>query len=154
MAERVEGSVGVAAFPRPAADAQAVLDAFRTVVAMERPDLVLTHSNGGRYAALAAPGIPVVHIDAALPPASGEAVPMAPAAMLEHLAGLGRRRRAAAAVEPLVAGGRHRRGAARAAAALADIREDERRMPLSYFRSRLGRPRRLGGATAGLPRVR
>ncbi len=90
-AERVDGFVGVAEFPRPAADAQAVLDTFRMVVATERPDLVLTHSNGGRYAAVAAPGIPVVHIDAALPPASGEAVPMAPPAMLEHLDGARRR---------------------------------------------------------------
>ncbi len=138
-AERVDGSVGVAAFPRPAADAQAVLDTFGMVVAMERPDLVLTHSNGGRYGALAAPGIPVVHIDAALPPASGEAVPMAPPAMLEHLSVMAdddgllppwsrwwpEEDFAEVLPDP---------------AALANLREDERRMPLSYFRSRLGAP--------------
>ena len=134
-----EVAVGIAAFPKPAPDAQAVLDTFRMVVAMERPDLVLTHSNGGRYAALAAPGIPVVHIDAALPPASGEEVPMAPAAMLDHLTTMADDdgllppwsrwwpEEDFAQVLP-------------DAAVRADLREHERRMPLSYFRSRLGAP--------------
>ena len=138
-AERAEGSVGVAAFPKPAPDAQAVLDAFRWSVGLERPDLVPTHSNGGRFAALAAPGIPVVHIDAALPPGSGDEVPMAPAAMLGHLTAMADDdgllppwsrwwpEEDVAQVLP-------------DAAALADLREDERRMPLSYFRSRLGAP--------------
>ncbi len=137
--ERVDGSVGVAAFPKPAADAQAVLDTFRWSLGLERPDLVLTHSNGGRYAALAAPGIPVVHIDAAQPPASGEAVPMAPPALLEHLTELADDDGLLppwsrwwpeddfAEVLP-------------SASARADLRTHERRMPLSYFRSRLGAP--------------
>jgi hypothetical protein len=138
-ASRSEGSVGVAAFPKSPPDAQAVLDAFRMAVAMQRPDLVLTHSNGGRYAALAAPGIPVVHVDAALPPASGEEAPMAPAAMLEGLASLAdddgllppwsrwwpEEDLAAVLPDP---------------AARADLREHEHRMPLSYLRSRLGAP--------------
>jgi hypothetical protein len=131
--------VGIAAFPKPAPDAQAVLDTFRMVVAMERPGLVLTHSNGGRYAALAAPGIPVVHIDAALPPASGDEVPMAPRGMLEHLTAMSdddgvlppwsrwwpEEEFAQVLPDPR---------------ARADLREHERRMPLSYFRSRLGAP--------------
>jgi hypothetical protein len=108
-------------------------------VAMERPDLVLTHSNGGRYAALAAPGIPVVHIDAALPPASGEAVPMAPPAMLEHLTEL-------ADDDGLLPPWSRWWPDEDFAEVLpddaqrADLREHERRMPLSYFRSRLGAP--------------
>ncbi len=136
---REDVAVGIAAFPRAPADAQAVLNTFRTAVAMEPPDLVLTHSNGGRYAALAAPGIPVVHIDAALPPASGEEVPMAPAAMLEHLTTMADDdgvllpwsrwwpEEDFAEVLP-------------DAAARADLREHDWRMPLSYFRSRLGAP--------------
>jgi hypothetical protein len=137
--ERREVSVGVAAFPAAPADAAVVLDAFRLSVRMERPDLVLTHSNGGRYAALAAPGIPVVHVDAALPPASGEEAPMAPAAMLDRLTAMADddgllppwsrwwSEDDVAAVLP-------------DPAARADLREHERRMPLSYFRSRLGAP--------------
>ncbi len=136
---RVVVAVGIAAFPKPASDAQAVLAAFRMSVAMERPDLVLTHSNGGRYAALAAPGIPVVHIDAALPVASGEEAPMAPAAMLDHLTGMAdddgllppwSRWWPEEDFAPVLPD----------AAARAELREHERRMPLSYFRSRLGAP--------------
>jgi hypothetical protein len=135
-------AAAVAAFPAAPADAQSVLEAFRTSVATMRPDLVLTHSNGGRYASLAAPGIPVVHVDAALPPQHGDA-PLAPAAMLEHLAGLADDdgllppwsrwwpEEDVAQVLP-------------DAAALAELREHERRMPLSYFGSRLG-------ASAGWP---
>ncbi|MFL6079483.1 MAG: hypothetical protein ACJ714_06100 [Ornithinibacter sp.] len=137
--EGAEGSVGVAAFPGSPPEARSVLEAFRSSVAMERPDLVLTHSNGGRYAALAAPGIPAVHIDAALPPEEGDEVPMAPPAMLEHLADLADDdgllppwtrwwpEEDVAEVLP-------------DAAALVDLREHEQRMPLSYFRSRLGAP--------------
>ena len=135
--ERV--AVGIAAFPKPPPDGQAVLEVFRTSVAVERPDVVLTHSNGGRFAALAAPGIPVVHVDAALPAASGEELPMAPAPMLDRLAGLADddgllppwsrwwAEEDVAAVLP-------------DRTALAHLREHEHRMPLSYFRSRLGAP--------------
>ncbi len=120
---------------------------------MERPDLVLTHSNGGRFASLAAPGIPVVHIDAALPPASGEAVPMAPPAMLEHLTELGDddgllplwsrwwpEDDLAEVLAQRVGAGRPAR--ARAADAVVVLPFPARG------------PGRLGGATAGLPRVR
>ena len=138
-AYRAEGSVGVAALPKAPPDAQAVLDAFRMSVAMERPDLVLTHSNGGRYAALAAPGIPVVHIDAALPPASGEGVPMAPTAMLDRLAAMADDD----GLLPPWSRWWPEEDLARVLpdpAARADLREHEHRMPLSYFRSRLGAP--------------
>ncbi len=135
----VEYSVDVAAFPHPPADAGSVLAAFRSAVEHGRPDLVLTHSNGGRYAALAAPGVPVVHLDAALPPVSGEPVPMAPAAMLVHLATMvdddgtlppwsrwwPEEDLVAVLPDP---------------AARAELREREWRMPLSYVRSRLGAP--------------
>lgn len=138
-ARRDAVTVGVAGFPTAPPDAQTVLGTFRRAVRDDRPDLVVTHSNGGRYAALAAPGIPVVHVDAALPPASGEEVPMAPAAMLEHLAALADRdgllppwsrwwpEEDFAPVLP-------------DPAARADLRDHEARMPLSYFRSRLGAP--------------
>ena len=134
-----ECSVDVAAFPRPPDDAAAVLDAFRRRVAEVAPDLVLTHSNGGRYAALAAPGVPVVHVDAALPPESGQPVPMAPAPMLDRLAELADDgdllppwsrwwpEEAFAAVLP-------------DAEARRDLRQHEHRMPLVYFHSRLGAP--------------
>lgn len=130
--------VGIAAFPKPAPDAQAVLDTFRMVVAMEPPDLVLTHSNGGRYAALAAPGIPAVHIDAALPPVHGDA-PLAPPAVLEHLTEL-------ADDDGLLPPWSRWWPEEDFVQVLPDpearahLREHERRMPLSYFRSRLGAP--------------
>jgi hypothetical protein len=137
-AHRVEVRVGVAAFPAAPPDAHTVLVAFQRSVRTERPDLVLTHSNGGRYAALAAPGIPVVHVDAALPPERGEAT-LAPEGLLDHLAGMADDdgllppwsrwwpEEDVAQVLP-------------DAAARGDLREHEGRMPLSYFRSRLGAP--------------
>ncbi len=133
-----EVAVGVAAFPAAPTDAGAVLAAFRRSVELERPDLVLTHSNGGRYAALAAPGIPVVHVDAALPPEHGDAT-MAPEGLFAHLASLADDDgllppwtrwwpdEDIAAVVP-------------DAEVLAGVRAEEQRMPLSYFRSRLGAP--------------
>lgn len=138
-AHRADGSVGVAAFPAAPPDAQAVLDVFRSSVATERPDLVLTHSNGGRYAALAAPGIPVVHVDAALPPASGEPVPMAPERMLDHLSTMA----GDDGLLPPWSRWWPEEDFAQVLpdeAARADLREHERRMPLSYFHSRLGAP--------------
>ena len=130
--------VGVAAVPAAATDAGAVLDAFRRSVELERPDLVLTHSNGGRYAALAARGIPVVHVDAALPPEHGDAT-MAPEGLLDHLDRIADDDgllppwtrwwpdEDVAAVVP-------------DAKVLAGIRAQEQRMPVSYFHSRLGAP--------------
>ena len=137
-ARRVEAAVAVAAFPAAPADAQTVLAAFRLSVRLERPDLVLTHSNGGRYAALAAPGIPVVHVDAALPPERGDAT-LAPEGLLEHLAGM-------AGDDGLLPPWSRWWPEGDFAqvlpqpAARAHLRTHERRMPLSYFRSRLGAP--------------
>ncbi len=138
-------TVDVATFPCPPRDADAVLGAFRRRVEEVTPDLVLTHSNGGRYPALAAPGVPVVHVDAALPPESGDPSPMAPGAMLDRLAEMAddagllppwsqwwpEEDLAAVLPDP---------GARRA------LREREHRVPLAYFRSQLGAPT---GWTAG-----
>lgn len=133
------GAVGVAAFPYPPPDAAAVLGAFRHRVEAAAPDLVITHSNAGRYAALAAPGVPVVHVDAALPRESGEPAPMAPEEMLDRLATMADDdgllppwsrwwpEEAFVAVLP-------------DAAARRDLRAHERRMPLGYFHSMLGAP--------------
>ena len=49
--------------------------------------LVVAHSNAGRYAVAAAAGVPVVYVDAALPPEQGEAT-LAPEGLLDHLAAL------------------------------------------------------------------
>lgn len=137
--ERREVRVGVAAFPAAPADAEAVLAAFRRCVRDERPDLVITHSNGGRYAALAAPGVPVVHVDAALPPESGDEAPMAPAAMLDRLAAMA----GADGLLPPWSRWWPEEDVARVLpgrSARVSLREHEHRMPLSYFRSRLGAP--------------
>lgn len=137
--QRRECSVDVAAFPRPPADAAAVLGAFRSRVEEMTPDLVLTHSNGGRYAALAAPGVPVVHVDAALPAESGDPSPMAPGAMLERLAGM-------ADDAGLLPPWSRWWPEEDFAAVLPDpgarsaLREREHRVPLAYFRSQLGAP--------------
>lgn len=134
-----ECSVDVADFPYPPAEAGAVLATFRRGVEDAAPDLVLTHSNGGRYAALAAPGVPVVHVDASLPAESGEPAEMAPAAMLERLEGMADEEgrlppwsrwwpdEAVAEVLPDEAARRR-------------LREQEQPLPLAYLRSRLGAP--------------
>jgi hypothetical protein len=115
-----------------------VLTAYRTCIERERPDVVIAHSNAGRYASAVAAGVPVVHVDAALPPASGEA-PLAPEALLDHLAALtgadgllppwtrwwSEDDVAAVVPDPQV---------------LAGIRAVEPRVPLSYVRGRLGAP--------------
>ena len=115
-----------------------VLAAYREAVSEQRPDLVVAHSNAGRYAVAAAGGAPVVYLDAALPPEEGEAT-LAPEGLLDHLAGLADDEGllppwtrwwddddiAAVVPDPAV---------------LADLRADEQRMPIAYFRSRLGAP--------------
>jgi hypothetical protein len=129
----------VAAFPHPAADAAAVLRAFRHRVEAEAPDLVLTHSNGGRYAALAAPGVPTVHVDAALPPESGAPATMAPTEMLERLGGM-------AGDDGLLSPWSRWWPEEVFTAVLPDptarevMRGHEHAMPLAYFHSRLGAP--------------
>ncbi len=84
---QLPSSVDVAAFPRPPRDPGTVLEAFRLRVDAVEPHLVLTHSNAGRYAALAAPGVPTVHLDSTLPVESGEPTSMAPPAAAEALVG-------------------------------------------------------------------
>lgn len=115
-----------------------VLAAYRGCVARERPDVVVAHSNAGRYAPAAAVGVPVVYVDAALPPREGEAA-LAPESLLGHLAGLADEEGilppwtrwwpdediAAVLPDPQV---------------LADIRAEEPQVLLSYVRSRLGAP--------------
>jgi hypothetical protein len=136
--QRVECAVDVAMLPRSPADAQVVLAAFRESVSAGSPDLVLTHSNAGRFAALAAPGIPVVHVDAALPPEHGDAS-MAPQGLLDHLADLADEH----GVLPPWTRWWPDDDLALAmpdAQTLAEIRAEEQRMPLAYFRSRLGAP--------------
>ncbi len=103
------------------------------------PDVLVTHSNAGRYASHLAAGRPVVHLDAALPPPSGDPVPMAPEALLAALAELAgedgllppwTRWWPEEAVAELVPD----------PGLLRAIREGEPRVPLSYVRSRLGAP--------------
>jgi hypothetical protein len=86
----------------------------------------------------AAGDVPVVYLDAALPPEHGDA-PLAPDGLLTHLSGLADGNGllppwtrwwddddiAAVVPDPEV---------------LAGLRADEQRMPLAYFRSRLGAP--------------
>ncbi len=72
---------GAPSQPRRGAD---VLAAFGEAVASTRPDLVVAHSNAGLVAPGAAGGIPVVFVDAALPPSRGPC-PMAPAPMTARL---------------------------------------------------------------------
>jgi len=128
----------VAAVPQAPRGPEPVLAAFREAVTTRGADLVVAHSNAGRYAVAAAGGVPVVYVDAALPPERGEAT-LAPEGLLEHLAGLADLDGSlppwtrwwddadigAVVPDPVV---------------LARIRADEARMPLAYFRSRLGGP--------------
>lgn len=115
-----------------------VLAAYAACVEQQHPDVVLAHSNAGRYAAAVAAGRPVVYVDAALPPPAGDAT-LAPEALLDHLAGLADTdgflppwtrwwsdEDIAAVVPDQVV--------------LAGIRAVEPRMPLSYLRARLGAP--------------
>lgn len=115
-----------------------VLLAFREVVTAGGTDLLVAHSNAGRYAAAAAGGRPVVYVDAALPPQHGDA-PLAPEALLDHLAGLAD---ADGMLPPWTRWWDEHDLAAVVPdrQVLVGIREDEPRMPLAYFRSRLGAP--------------
>jgi len=130
--------VAVAAVPEAPAAPEPVAAAFRAAVTAHGADLVLAHSNAGRYAVAAAGDVPVVHVDAALPPEHGDAT-LAPEGLLDHLAGMADDDGLLppwtrwwpdddiATVVP-------------DAQVLAGIRADEQRMPLAYFRSRLGAP--------------
>ena len=77
----------VAAVPEAPDGPDLVLAAYRDAVTSHRADLVVAHSNAGRYAVAAAGGAPVVYVDAALPPEHGDAT-LAPEGLLDHLAGL------------------------------------------------------------------
>jgi len=128
----------VASVPLVPAGSEPVSAAYREAVSGTRLDLVVAHSNAGRYAVAAAGAAPVVYVDAALPPEHGDAT-LAPDGLLDHLAGLadgdgllpewtrwwGDDDIAAVVPDP---------------AMLAAIRADEQRMPLTYFRARLGAP--------------
>ena len=129
----------------PPAEPEPVLTAYRLCVEREHPDFVVCHSNAGRYAVAVAGGVPVVHVDAALPPESGE-VALAPEALLDHLTGLADEASllppwtrwwddddvATVVPDPTV---------------LAAIRAEERRMPLAYFRAPASGPPTAGSPT-------
>jgi len=128
----------IAAVPQALDGPDPVLAAYRDAVTSHRADLVVAHSNAGRYAVAAAGGAPVVYVDAALPPEHGEAT-VAPEGLLDHLTRLadddgmlppwtrwwGDDDIATVVPDPAVLDG---------------IRADEHRMPLSYLRSSLGAP--------------
>ena len=128
----------VAAVPEAPEGPDLVLAAYRDAVTSHRADLVVAHSNAGRYAVAAAGRASVVYVDAALPPEHGEAT-LAPEGLLDHLTRLadddgmlppwtrwwGDDDIATVVPDPAV---------------LAGIRADENRMPLSYLRSRIGAP--------------
>ena len=120
-------------------DALEVLARFASAAGRVAPDVVIAHSNAGRFAAFVAPvGAAVVYVDAALPPTAGEAA-LAPETLLDHLAGMADddgllppwsrwwpdEDVVAVLPDPV---------------ALARLRTAEDRVPLSYLRSRLGAP--------------
>ncbi|WP_392544971.1 hypothetical protein [Oryzobacter telluris] len=125
--------------PPSPVDAGVVLRAFSDDAVEVVPDVVVAHSNAGRFAGFVAPaGAVVAYVDAALPPESGEAT-LAPEALLDHLAGLAgddgllppwTRWWADEDVASVLPD----------AAVLARVRAAEGRVPLSYVRSRLGAP--------------
>ncbi len=103
-----------------------------------RPGLVVAHSNAGRYAVAAAAGVPVVYVDAALPPEHGEAT-LAPEGLLDHLAALVD---AEGLLPPWTRwwSDDDLAEVLPDADVLAGIRATEPRLPLTYFRARLGAP--------------
>jgi hypothetical protein len=130
--------VVVATTASPPVGPQDVLTAYGACVTEERPDVVVAHSNAGRYAVAVAARAPVVLVDAALPPESGEAA-LAPQALLDHLAGLAD---ADGLLPPWTSWWPEEELAAVVpdADVLAGIRAEEPRVPLSYVRSVLGAP--------------
>lgn len=125
--------------PVAPADAAPVLAVFLADARRVRPDVVLAHSNAGRYAAhVAPPGAVVVYVDAALPPEAGDA-PLAPPALADALASVTgedglmppwTRWWDEDDLAPVVPD----------AVVLARIRAAEPRVPLSYLRARLAAP--------------
>lgn len=135
--------VVVSSPPTAPRDGSEVLARFATDAERVAPDVVLAHSNAGRYAAAVAPaGAVVVLVDAALPPDAGDAT-LAPAALVDALAAMTgddgllppwTRWWDEADLAPVVPD----------PAVLERIREDEPRVPLSYVRSRLAAPEGWG----------
>lgn len=131
-------AASVARPPRAPAGPSPVLTAYASFVRERRPDVVVAHSNAGRYAVAVASGAPVVYVDAALPPEDGEA-PLAPEGLLSRLASMvgsdgllppwtrwwPEEDLTAVLPDPDV---------------LAGIRAVEARLPLAYFQARLGAP--------------
>ncbi|CAN7375088.1 alpha/beta fold hydrolase [Knoellia sp. LjRoot47] len=116
-----------------------VLRAFAAVAERERPDVVVAHSNAGLVAPAVADGIPLVFVDAALPAGEGES-PMAPPAMLGHLAALADGHGVLPPwtqwwdeedVAPLFPDARAR----------AAVEASEPRLPLGYFRTTVPSPK-------------
>ena len=136
--ERRGWNVAVATPPRRPDAPGPVLAAFRRCVDDARPHVVLAHSNAGRYAVAVAGGAAVVYVDAALPPEEGDST-LAPEDLLEHLGSMTDEdgllppwtrwwpEEDLASVLP-------------DADALGAIRAEEQRLPLAYFRARLGAP--------------
>lgn len=131
--------VVVSAPPVAPVDAAGVLEVFAADAGRVRPDVVVAHSNAGRYAGWVAPrDAVVVYVDAALPPAGGDAS-LAPPALVEALAGMTgpdglmppwTRWWDEEDIAPVVPD----------ADLLARIRADEPRVPLAYVRSVLAAP--------------
>jgi hypothetical protein len=131
-------AASVAQLPTAPAGPSPVLTAYASFVRERRPDVVVAHSNAGRYAVAVASGAPVVYVDAALPPEEGEA-PLAPEGLLSRLASMvggdgllppwtrwwPEEDVTAVLPDPDV---------------LAGIRAVEARLPLAYFQARLGAP--------------
>ena len=130
--------VAVAGAPEAPHDAAPVLTAFRQAVSAQPVDLVVAHSNAGRYAVAAAGRAPVLYLDAALPPEQGDAT-LAPEELLGHLEGLAD---ADGLLPPWTAwwSAEDLEAVVPDGAVLAGIRQEEPRMPLAYLRSRLGAP--------------
>ncbi|MFW5471000.1 hypothetical protein ACOCJ4_13245 [Knoellia sp. CPCC 206435] len=141
LAEAFRGLGLVAAVAAPPLEVRRgadVLETFRASVARARPDLVVAHSNAGLVAPAAAAGVPVVFVDAALPPPTGPGR-MAPAALMARLEELADASGMlppwtgwwdAEDVPPLFPDVATRRV----------VEADQPRLPLDYFRSEVASP--------------
>jgi hypothetical protein len=136
--ERRGWAASVASPPAAPAGPSPVLTAYASFVQERRPDVVVAHSNAGRYAVAVAAGAPVVYVDAALPPEEGQA-PLAPEGLLSRLASMVGR-------DGLLPPWTHWWPDDDLATVLPDpdvlagIRAVEGRLPLAYFQARLGAP--------------
>jgi hypothetical protein len=82
---RADGhSARVVDLPGRVSSGQNLFDACERAVTEFAPEVVVAHSNAGLVAPAVADGIPVLFVDAALPPPAGECA-MAPAHLLLHL---------------------------------------------------------------------